>query len=411
MNSRTRFAVVASHPIQYYAPYYRALAKHSDLDVCTFFASRFGCEKKLDPDMGVEFAWKTDLLSGYRHVFLPGAERIERLSFRGVDNPDVGRALAEYRPDVVLLHGYTLMTMLRALVWCRRSRVPALMISDSSLHSGTGRAMRALKQALVPLIFRQFSGFLCIGDANERYVRAYGVPRDCIFRVPNVVDEGFWTYRERRQQERARLRAELGVGEDALLVLYVGKLIPRKRPGDLLAALARLRSMAGHDGPIRVLFAGDGAQREALERETAARELPARFLGFVNIDSLPAYFCAADVLAHPAEIETFGVITIEAAIIGLPLLLSDRVGAIGPRSIARPGENALVYPCGDVAALATALRRLAGESGTRASMAAASLRISQELDARMAVRGTLAAVEHCLRRAGEYQRSGRRAPA
>jgi glycosyltransferase involved in cell wall biosynthesis len=397
MTRKTPFAVLASHPIPYYVPYYRALAKHSDLDVCAFFASRFGLEKTLDPGMGIELAWKTDLLNSYRYVFLPGAERIRELTFHTVNNPGVGRALSEFGPSIVLIHGYTQITMLRALAWCRRNGVPALMISDSSLHVGTGGLMRGLKRALLPIIFRQFSGFLCIGDRNETYARTYGVPPERIFRVPNVVDEGFWAYREKRQKERTRVRAELGLGEDELLVLYVGKLIPRKRPGDLIAALARLRSMSGGGRPIRVVFAGDGLQRAALEQEAEALGLPARFLGFVNIDTLPAYFCAADVLSHPAEIETFGVITIEAAILGLPLVLSDGVGAIGPTSIARPGENAMVYPCGDVGALAKLLSRLANEPQTLAVMAAASLRISQELDARMAVQGTLAAVEHCLR--------------
>jgi glycosyltransferase involved in cell wall biosynthesis len=387
------------------------LAKHRDLEVCAFYASRFGLEKTLDPGMGIELAWKTDLLSGYRHVFLPAAERIRQLTFRTVNNRGVGRALSGFGPDIVLIHGYTQLTMLRALAWCRRVGVPALMISDSSLHAGTGRIMRGLKHGLLPIVFRQFSGFLCIGDGNETYARTYGVPFERIFRVPNVVDEGFWAYRDKRQKERTRLRAELGIADDELLVLYVGKLIPRKRPGDLVAALAQLRSMDCGGRPISVLFAGDGVQRGALEREVVAQGLPARFLGFVNIDALPAYFCAADILSHPAEIETFGVITIEAAILGLPLVLSNRVGAIGPTSIARPGENALVHPCGDVGALATALSRLANEPETLARMAAASLRISQELDVHMAVRGTLAAVNHCLCPAGRYQGPEGGAPA
>jgi hypothetical protein len=271
---------------------------------------------------------------------LPGAEFILELTFRKVDNPAIGDSLAKFRLDVVL----PFMTMLRALAWCRWQGVPALMISDSSLHSGTGRVGRVLKRVLLPTLFRQFRAFLCVCDGNEMYARAYGVPRERIFRVPNVLDEGFWVFPHRHRAERARLRAELGVSEDELLVLYVGKLIPRKRPGDLLAALAQLKSIAAKARPIRVLFAGDGLQSAALATEAAAQQPLARFLGFVNIDTLPGYFCAADVLAHPAEIETFGVITIEAAILGLPLVLSDRVGAIGPTSIARPGENTVVYP-------------------------------------------------------------------
>src|SRR6266436_1505885 len=397
MSHETRFAVVASHPIPYYTPFYRDIARRG-IRVRAFFATGVGLQKSIDPGMGVELAWKTDLLSGYEHVILPEAENIKALTFRQVDNPSIGPALSAFTPDVVLIHGYTLRTMLRALVWCRRKRIPALMISDSSLHSCTSPRMRLAKKVLLPLLFRQFSAFLTIGDTNQTYVETYGGRREQIFRVANMIDEGFWAHRERRREERTRVRAELGLGEDELVVLFVGKLIERKRPGDLLAALASLRSMPGSRRPIRVLLAGDGAQRAILHQQAAAQRLPARFLGFVNIDALPGLYCAADVLAHPAEIETFGVIVIEAATLGLALVLSDRVGAIGPTSIARPGENALVHPCHDVAALAAALHRLASEPETLARLSAASLRISQELDGQMAVSGALAAIDYCLGR-------------
>jgi glycosyltransferase involved in cell wall biosynthesis len=147
---------------------------------------------------------------------------------------------------------------------------------------------------------------------------------------------------------------------------------------------------------VRVLFVGDGELRAELE--VAAQGLTAQFLGFINIDELPSIYCAADVLAHPAEIETFGVIVLEAAILGLPLVLSDRVGAIGPTSIARPGENAIVHRCGDTGALTQALRRLADEQHTIDRMSRASLVISEELDGRKSVSGTVAAIECCLGR-------------
>jgi glycosyltransferase involved in cell wall biosynthesis len=395
---KIRLAVVVSHPIPYYAPLYRALVKHGNLNVRAFFATRLGLDKTLDPGMGIELAWKTDLLSGYDHVFLPEAASIKGFSFRELDNPSIGKVLDKFAPDVVLIHGYNQKTTLRALYWCHRKGVPALMNSDSSLHSGTGLVMRGLKRAFLPILLRQFSAFLSIGDGNQKYLETFGVPGSRIFRVPNMVDEGFWAHREIRQKKRAEVRARLGLNDNDLAVLYVGKLIARKRPGDLIAALASLRSMLPSQKPITLLLAGDGAQRDALEREAGARQLPTRFLGFVNIDALPDYYCAADVLAHPAEKEVFGVITLEAAILGLPLILSDRVGAIGPTSIARPGENTLVYPCGDVAALARALRQLANEPETMARMAAASLRISEELDWRMAVSGTLTAVDYCIAR-------------
>jgi glycosyltransferase involved in cell wall biosynthesis len=396
MAERTRFAVVASHPIQYYAPYYRALAGKGNLQVRAFFASRIGIDKTMDPGMGVEIEWKMDLLGGYEHEFLPGAERIKTTGPRKINNTGVGAALERFGPDIVLLHGFAQMTMLKALVWCRRKRVPAMMISDSSLHAGTGRVMRGLKSAVLPVIFRQIGAFLCIGDANARYLQAFGVPSARRFRVPNMVDEGFWAYRERRAEARAWMRAELGLDANDLAVLFVGKLMGRKRPGDLLAALKRLSEHHTTSKRVKLLFVGDGELRAGLQAAAARDRLPAHFLGFINIDKLPAYYCAADVLAHPAEIETFGVIVLEAAILGLPLVLSEKVGAIGRSSIARPGENALIHACGDVEALSGLLARLASEPETLARLGEASSRISTDHDGHVSVAGTLAAIECCV---------------
>lgn len=396
MSARPRFAVVASHPIQYYAPFYRALAAADRLDVHAIFASRIGLDKTFDPGMGVPITWKTDLLAGYSHEFLPEAPTIKTATFWSINNSSISTVLDRHRPDAVLIHGYTMVTMLRALAWCRRRGVPALMISDSSLHSETRPLARIGKRALLPLIFSQFSAFLSIGDANERYFDAFGVPAERIFRVPNVIDEGFWQKRAVHGEERLRWRAKLGLTDADLAVLFVGKLMSRKRPADLFAALELLAKSPSKGRRVRLIVAGDGEQRAELQAR--AKGLPVDMLGFINMDELPGIYAAADVLAHPAEKETFGVIAIEAAILGLPLVLSDRVGAIGPTSIARPGENTLVYACGDVAELAAILRRLADEPETLARMSAASLAISKELDARKSVAGTEAAVAYVMGR-------------
>ena len=81
---------------------------------------------------------------------------------------------------------------------------------------------------------------------------------------------------------------------------------------------------------------------------------------------------------------------LEAAILGLPLALSDETGAVGPTSIARPGENAWVFPVGDVGAIAQALARLR-EPATHTRMAAASLAISQDHRGPKSVAAVLAA--------------------
>lgn len=401
MNGKIRLAIVVTHPIQYYVPLYRALAQSGAFDVVVFYGSRIGLDSFHDVKMGVEVKWKMDLLGGYRSVFLPEADRIQTVSFRGVNNPGVGAALAAFKPDVMLIHGYAVITVLKALAWARAKGVPAMMTSDSSTHVSSRRWRLLVKRIIVPLLFRQFSAFLTMSDKSDDYLMALGVPRAVMFRLPMLVDEVFWKVRENRATERALLRGSLGIREDELIVAYVGKLYSGKRVCDLIEALARVRSEAAVRPSLRLLVVGDGEQRSELERQAAAATVPARFVGFVNVDEVPGYYAAADLLVHPAELEQYGMVALEAAIIGIPLIMSDRVGAVGPSSIARSGDNTIVYPCGDVAALADSIRKLVEDSELRARMGNASLRVSAEHDGKESVAAVLAAARHAVVRRTE----------
>src|SRR5436309_1263432 len=71
MMSIYRLAVLQSHPIQYFAPFYRRLAQEPGLDLTVFYCSRQGLEEYVDPDFGERFKWDIPLLQGFRHQFLP----------------------------------------------------------------------------------------------------------------------------------------------------------------------------------------------------------------------------------------------------------------------------------------------------------------------------------------------------
>lgn len=379
--SALRLAVVVSHPIQYYAPLWRALAQAPDVDVHVIFATRIGLDKTYDAEMKTTLAWATDLTGGYNHEFLPEAAAFQRSGFH-VDNPSVGAALAKFRPDAVILHGYGSKTLLRALLWCKLRRVRALLMADSSAHLARGLRRRA-KSLVMPMLLRRYDAALTMGDRSEAHLAALGFPRARMFRTPTLMDEMFWRARRERLGLRAETRAALGLSEDAFVVLAAAKLSPRKRIGDLIAAAAGL--------DVVLLIAGDGEERERLQALAAAKGVDARLLGFVNIDRLPALYAAADAFAHPAENEPYGMVAVEAAIVGLPLIFTADTGAVGPTAIARPGENALVYPCGDVAALAAGLKRLRDDPELRAKLAEKSLLLSQDHDGKRSVAAVLAA--------------------
>jgi glycosyltransferase involved in cell wall biosynthesis len=380
--------VVVSHPIQYFAPLYRALTASAEVDLLVLFAAKIGLEVRRDVEMRVDMAWKTDLIGGYPHRFLEGAEDIQHTSFFGVDNPNVGKALAEAKPDVVLLHGYATVTSIKALAWARLNRRPVIMISDSTGDNGATPLRRVLKLLLGRAMISQFSGFLTLGDRGEAYLARYGVAPSRMFRCPTMIDDAFWRARDDRAARRKSVRSRLGIDESEIVLISSSKLVARKRLSDVVAALS------GVEPPIRLLIAGDGELRTELEAAAQAAGVKADFLGFVNIDALPDLYAAADILVHSAAMEPYGMVLLEAAVVGLPAIASDRTGAIGPTSIVRPGVNALVYPCGDIAALRLAILDLTSDANRLAQFSQASLAISEDHRGAVSVAGAVAAFRH-----------------
>jgi glycosyltransferase involved in cell wall biosynthesis len=102
--------------------------------------------------------------------------------------------------------------------------------------------------------------------------------------------------------------------------------------------------------------------------------------GFVNQSAIPHYYAAADALAVPSELDNHPLVVSEGACFGLPVIISDRAGCIGPTDSAQPERNALVYPCGDVQQLADAIERLYRDTELYKRMADESFSMAQSQD-------------------------------
>ena len=389
-----RLAVIVSHPVQHFVAFYQALAAHNEIELKVFYASRMGAEPYFDAEMQTEIAWNMDLLSGYEHVFLPEADRITSSAPLSVNNPSISGELDRFDPAVVLIYGYSQITMLRALWWCRRRKVPAMMIGDSAPQLSQNVLRRMAKKLVLPKLLSGFACFLTVGDRNEDFYRQHGIAGERLFRSPFTIDEArYRDARKDRQALRAKTRKVLGIPGSAVVALCVGKLSERKRVRDVIKAAER-----GGDTPVTFVLAGDGELMSELQALVAAKDLPVKFAGFVNVDELPGVYAGADMIVHPAEMDPHPLVMSEGACIGVPLIVSDRVGAIGPTDIARPGENTIVVPCGDIGALAQAVSRLSDDAELRAAMSNRSMEIFDQLDMRCSVGGAIRAIDYCLQR-------------
>ena len=407
-----RIAVVVSHPIQHYVHLYRALARQDGLTLKVFFCSRIGVEAYHDREMGTEIKWAGNLLDGYDHEFLPDGAAIKDTSFRQIDNPAVTAALDRFRPDAVIHYGYAQMTQLRALAWCRWRGVPALMIGDGENRRKRPGVRGAVRGIVLPGLLRQYAGFLTVSDQNQAFYRAHGVPAERLFRSPFPFDQdAYHNARARRPEHSAAIRQRHGIADDAMIFLTVGKLSDYKRTGDAVTAIAALAKRTGLPRRPHLLICGDGAERAALTRQISEMAAPATLAGFINIDALPGYYAASDVLVHTSEIENYGHICAESAAIGLPMILSDQVGAIGPTSVARPDVNALIYPCGDPDRLTDAMARLIADTQLYQRMSGASLAAHSDNDLTSSIAGIRQAIGFALPKRSAIRSAASAAPA
>jgi glycosyltransferase involved in cell wall biosynthesis len=285
-----------------------------------------------------------------------GLQRLpSRYSPRGLLR--LARLLAREKADIVHTHLRRPNTSGRIAAWL--AGTPVIIAHERN----PGPEKRWRHFLVDRWLARRSSGIVAVSaDTAERNSRLGGIPLERFTVIPNGVD-----LEEYRPGDRAAARAGLGLAGDRLVIGFAGRLHPVKKLDVLLHAVARA---AAEFPELHLLLAGEGGERPRIEQ--LAGELgiaPAvTFLG--SRDDLPRVYPAMDAFCLVSRSEGCSRAMLEAAACGLPLVLTP-VG-YAPEMFA-DGESALMVPVGDVAALAAAIRRLAGDAGLRRKLSAAAL--------------------------------------
>ena len=153
-------------------------------------------------------------------------------------------------------------------------------------------------------------------------------------------------------EARAAARAELGLPAGAFVVGTVGRLVREKNQAALVRAMAPLLSSS-----VRLVVAGDGAERATVERAVAALGDKASFVSLLGArGDTPRIYAALDVFALSSDSEGLPLVIIEAMASALPVV-STAVGGIA--AVVVEGETGALVPAGDVNALSARLGDLA----------------------------------------------------
>jgi glycosyltransferase involved in cell wall biosynthesis len=244
---------------------------------------------------------------------VPGARWILRHDYPLT--PRIARALAESKPDVVVASGWSTFASQDAVAWSRMHRVPYVLQVESHDLDPRPAWRRAVKNTVATRVIRGARSVLAVGSAARESALMRGAREVRIF--ANTIDVERWILRADGLEREPH---------EGVLVLSVGRDIPDK----------------GFD-VLRRAAAEAGVRLDVVTGGCSEDELAQRYVD-------------ADVFALLSRREPWGVVVNEAAASGLPLVLSDRVGAA--YDLLRDGENGFLVPVEDAGAAAEALSKL-----------------------------------------------------
>ena len=282
----------------------------------------------------------------------------------------VDHALAELRPELLVVPGWSDRCALACLRWCERHGVPAVLMSESTAADQPRRWWRERTKRRV---VRLCSAALVGGSRHAQYMRQLGMPQAAIVPGYDAVDNDHFARGARHARAKAdRWRSRLDLPKRFFLAC--SRLVEKKNLFRLLEAYALYRAGVGAHH-WRLVILGDGDLRPSIMRRTdrlgIARDV--LLLGFKQYDELPIYYGLADAFVHASTTEQWGLVVNEAMAAGLPVLVSNRCGCAP--DLVRDGVNGFTFDPYDVEALAGLMqsvaamteeqRRATGQAGQR----------------------------------------------
>lgn len=334
------------------APLFRKLSEK--FNTIVYYCSDFGVGRgDLDSDFNQQIDWGGHLLGGYKYKFLGSLEIINEL--------------LKNRPDALIVFGWSHYKFWLAYAASIVFKIPFFVWSENPLSQELLKKgfRQKIKKPILYWLFRKASSFFYIGQENRIFYKYYSVPDEKLFFMPYAVDNDYFMGYPKTEKE-------------GVTILFVGSLIEKKRPRDLLKAYEELTTYNLQPTTykkINLVFVGDGPLRKDLEIYVKDNNLKdVIFAGFKNQNEISRYYAMADIFVLPSGMgETWGLVINEAMCFGLPIIASDLVGSA--KDLVRHSENGYVFQCGDISQLAEFLKDLIQDSDRRKVFGNKSLEI------------------------------------
>lgn len=287
--------------------------------------------------------------------------------------PEIAKALDKFQPDVVHIQVSDPIG-LSVASYARRHNIPLVTTEHNQPEVLTEplKMPKLIKKPANALLYSYFrnrhskSDFVTMPTEQAIHNLLKNHPLDIpIAAVSNGVDLSHF----KPGKPSPEIYQKYHIPKNVPIVLYVGRVDPEKKVETVVEAFNKARSKAPK---ANLVVVGDGVDRVRLEQKY--QSIPEiHFLGRVLPPDLYELYRVGDIFATASEIETQGIVLIEAAATGLPLVAVDKGAVV---EVCQNGKNGFLCQPGSATEIATALTKLLSDEPLRKEYAKGSLEIA-----------------------------------
>ncbi|QDO93696.1 glycosyltransferase family 4 protein [Formosa sediminum] len=345
-----KLAIVTTHPIQYYAPWFKLMAERQNVQVKVFYTWSQAAKEVKDKTFGKTIKWDIPLLEGYTYEFIenisadPGTHHTN-----GIDCPSLNAKINDWKPDAVLIFGWYLKSHLKAMKFFK-GKIPVWFRGDSTLLDDRPGIIQILRKYYLTYIYRFIDKAFYVGTQNKAYFKSVGLKDHQLILAPHAIDNARFNDSETKNYESEALiwRNELGYTPDDLVILFAGKFESKKQPDFLLKAVQKVNKTL--EQPLKLLMVGHGPLEDDL-KILSKNDSNIKFIPFQNQSKMPILYRLGNVFCLPSKGpgETWGLAVNEAMASSRPVIVSTKVGCAS--DVVKVGVNGYVFDYNDESAL------------------------------------------------------------
>jgi glycosyltransferase involved in cell wall biosynthesis len=320
-----KLAIILTHPIQYFSPLFKLLTERGVIQIKVFYTWPQAVKGFKDKDFGKQIEWDIPLLDGYNYALVKNTSKNpSSKTWRGINTPSLINEVNAYNPDAIMVFGWKLKSHFQLMRYFK-GRIPIWFRGDSNLLDEQPGIKTKLRRLILKIVYKYIDKAFYVGQNNFNYYLAHGLKKNQLKFAPHAIDNERFFHDEHSKEETEKWRSKLGFTNKDRVILFCGKLEPKKNPLFLVNAI--INHNKTNEQKVGLVVVGNGIL-EAEVTKLASQDNNIKILPFQNQSLMPVIYRLGNIFCLPSQgpEETWGLSVNEALASGVAVLVSNKVG-------------------------------------------------------------------------------------